>query len=799
MATITRLSVDLVANSAQFRKDLNKAAKSADKSFGSMMKKAKGATAAFAGLGLAAGKVFMDSAKTYGNFTEALSDVEAKTGASVKQLDQLATSMRNAAKATKFTATQTAEAGTFLAQAGLNVKEINDALRPTLDLAAATKTSVQNTADFMTNIMKGMGMSSEELGRASDVLATTTASANTNLTDLATAMSYAAPSMRAMNMSIEETSALIGIMANAGIKGSMAGTALRRTFVALSTTGGVMASQIADATGTMTLQTKTLRKLGVASLDANGKVRNLTEMLNDLKAAGADEGDMIKIFGARSGSALMQFMNEGLMDAERLRAKLEEAKGAAERMAAVQMNNLNGDLLLMNSQFKEMQMIAAESGINDLFRSMAQMATKFMKDIEPFLKTIAPAFDEIAIALGVIGGAVILGGIVALTGAMWGLAAAMLANPVTWIVAAFAGLAIVVYKNIDEITFYWHRFTKNMGIFANNISGLVSSAWANIGTNLQIAFVKMQLGLATFKQKFLSIFNGLLSELNPSVNKLIEMYNSIPFLDDAKPITLNIDTSAADAKVTKLKDELVNLSASLNTFTQQSLDNSVFTPSAEEGLTGPGIEDVISPESKALTEQEQLRADLEAKAQIEMGHLKKLFNMKADWGQKTTDLATGGWEDIIDAGAKGSKKLAMIQKASAIRSILTSTATGIAKALELPFPANIAAGIKAAAAGAIQLQKVKGQFHDGIDSVPGTGTYLLEQGERVVDNRLNKDLSSYLAAQNSSNSVTNNPTLNFNVSGGDAENVEQMLLNHRGKFEGMIRDIYNESAQNSPF
>ena len=180
----------------------------------------------------------------------------------------------------------------------------------------------------------------------------------------------------------------------------------------------------------------------------------------------------------------------------------------------------------------------------------------------------------------------------------------------------------------------------------------------------------------------------------------------------------------------------------------------MFTPSAEEGLTGPGIEDVESPESKALTEQEQLRADLEAKAQIEMEHLKKLFNMKADWGQKTTDLATGGWEDIIDAGAKGSKKLRMIQRASAIKSILTSTATGIAKALELPFPANIAAGIKAAAAGAVQLQKVKGQFHDGIDNVPGTGTYLLEQGERVVDNRLNKDLSSYLAAQNPSNSVT---------------------------------------------
>ena len=153
MATISRLSVDLVANSAKFRKDLDKASKAAEGSFGKMIKSAKAATAAFVAVGAVAGKIFIESAKTYGNFTEALQDVSAKTGATKKQLDQLSVSMRNAAKATRFTATETAQAGAFLAQAGLNVREINDALRPTLDLAAATKTSVQNTADFMTNIL----------------------------------------------------------------------------------------------------------------------------------------------------------------------------------------------------------------------------------------------------------------------------------------------------------------------------------------------------------------------------------------------------------------------------------------------------------------------------------------------------------------------------------------------------------------------------------------------------------------------------------------------------------------------
>ena len=801
MATISRLSVDLVANSAQFRKDLEKASKSADKSFGKMMKSAKAATAAFVGIGAAAGKIFVESAKTYGNFTEALQDVSAKTGATKKQLDQLSVSMRNAAKATRFTATETAQAGTFLAQAGLNVREINDALRPTLDLAAATKTSVQNTADFMTNIMKGMGMSSSELERAADVLAVTTAKSNTNLTDLATAMSYAAPSARAMGMEIEETSTIIGMMANAGIKGSMAGTALRGAFASLATTGGLTEKAIADSTGAMTQQAKTLRRLGVHTKDAEGKVRGLTDILNDLKAAGGDEQDMIAIFGRRAGSALMQFMNEGLMGADALKEKLDNARKAAEKMAATQMDSLNGDLLLFNSQLEELQMVVAENGINDLFRGITQSATKFMKAAEPALASMAKYADEIAVGLGVMTGAIVLGGIAALTSAMFGLAVAMLANPITWIVGGITLIGVGIYKaiqNIEEIKVAFRNWIGETKNTLSNLGGMFKMTFLDIRDGVLEVYTHMELGFAKFKVGFIGIFNDILTEALKKVNNLLEIYNKIPFLDDATPISFQIDTTQATKKVKDLEAKLLEIQNRNNSFTQSIFTPEVFTPKEEDG--GAGIEDVVSPEDKALTEQEQLRADLERKAQIEMDHMKKLFNMKADFAQMTTDLANGSWEDVIDAGAKGSKKLQMIQKASAIKQIIMSTATGIAEALKLPFPANIMAGVKTAAAGAIQLNKVKGQFHDGIDNVPNTGTYLLEQGERVVDKRLNKDMSSFLANQNSgNNSVTNNPTLNFNVTGGDADNVEAMLMNHRGKFESLMRDVYNESAMNSPF
>ena len=835
MATISRLSVDLVANSARFRKDLDAAATDAKKSFGSMMKSAKKATAAFAAVGVAAGAVFVKSAKTYANFTEALQDVKAKTGATTKEINALSLSMRAAAKATKFTATQTAEAGTFLAQAGLNITEINAALRPTLNLAAATKTSVQNTADFMTNIMKGMGMSTDDLQRAADVLAVTTAKSNTNLTDLATAMSDAAPSARAFGMSIEETASLLGSMANAGIKGSKAGISLRATFASLSSTGSLTEKMLAESTGQMTTQTKALRKLGVHTRTAEGKIRNLVEILKDLKAAGGHEEDMIAIFGRRAGSSMMQFMNEGLLGAEQLKQKLDQARFAAERMAATQMDSLNGDLLLFNSQLEELQMIVAENGINDLFRSMTQTATSFMKAIEPILRFMAPAFDELAIALMAIGGAIVVGGIVALSSAMAGLALAMLANPITWIVLGVAALSVGIYKviqNIDELMMGWRNLVGSTMNALKNMAGHVGVFAENVADSIAKMWLKMKIGADKFRVKVIEILNDLIRESLEKVNALLEIYNKIPFLDDATPIEFTIDTAGAILKIKKMQSELDALEKKANTFTDSIFVPEVFTPEEEEGagiggmgddaggLAGTGLPEDFTPEqlSNMQTAAEGMRGAFESM-------VKPISNVFSSIVKGTTSVTDGLKEigtmildkvisSFVEMGVSYLVQLALM-KAMEMAGIATSIATTVAAgatmatamapAAAMASLASFGANAIPAAAGIISTTAVAkgmalGQAHDGIDNVPNTGTYLLESGERVVDKRLNKDMSQFLANQNSStNNVTNNPTLNFNVNGADADSVEEMLRNNRGQFEGMIREIYNESAQNSPF
>jgi len=169
------------------------------------------------------------------------------------------------------------------------------------------------------------------------------------------------------------------------------------------------------------------------------------------------------------------------------------------------------------------------------------------------------------------------------------------------------------------------------------------------------------------------------------------------------------------------------------------------------------------------------------------------------------------WKTIVANAISGSKKLRKIQKAAAIGSVVISTATGIAKAFaDNGFPGGIIPAAKVALNGATQLKAIKGQAHDGIDNIPSTGTYLLERGERVVDSRLNTDLSGFLKTQNAvannnhnqtsnqtdNRSVTNAPVINVTV-GADAD--ESTIASNRGTMETMIREIFADYAMDAPF
>ncbi|WP_286828740.1 MULTISPECIES: hypothetical protein [Kordiimonas] len=185
---------------------------------------------------------------------------------------------------------------------------------------------------------------------------------------------------------------------------------------------------------------------------------------------------------------------------------------------------------------------------------------------------------------------------------------------------------------------------------------------------------------------------------------------------------------------------------------------------------------------------------------------KKRTQTEQEEGQKRVESDKKVWASKLANAVAGSKKLAAVHKAMAIAAVVIDTAKGISSAFSgppngPPWPLNIAQAALVAATGAKQISAIKGQAHDGLDKVPSTGTYLLEKGERVVDKRLNRDLSSYLKSPQTTvnsreNTVTNSPSVNLTINGNaPADSVEK----NRGALESMIRDIFADHALAAPF
>lgn len=373
---------------------------------------------AFAGItAYAGGRQVVEAVRTWGTFEAALSNVQAKTSATAKEMKSLNKILRENAVRTRFTATQVGDAAGFLAQAGLNVGEIKEAIAPTLDLAAAANTAVDRTADILTNISQGMNIATKDLGRVADVLAKTTASSNTNLEELGGAFSIAVAAAENLKLSVEELSAGFGLLANRGIKSTRAGTAYRQALVALFGAMGRVSAETTELEINFTKQAETLRRLGVEIEDGNGGLRNLYDILRDLADAGATGVDIFTIFGARAGNA-MQLLIRNLPELRGLTTTLQNAGGAAREMARIQMNNLIGDFQKLASAWENFSIEFVDvtglgNSIRRIFQGVAKELNSFTssleeswKSVKPFLVQMRDGFTEVLVKVSRLAGTI---------------------------------------------------------------------------------------------------------------------------------------------------------------------------------------------------------------------------------------------------------------------------------------------------------------------------------------------------------------------------------------------------------
>ena len=684
MATLSRLAVDLVANSASFRKDLDKAGKKAN-GFSRKAKKDFGrVTAAVAALGVAVG---------------------ALAGTEIVKASDALQNLRNR----MFALTKSAE------QTEIAMKDI-------AIIARISRSDIASVGDVYTKMSmatQGLGYNQEELAKA------TAAVSNSFLLSGASA-SEAANSARQLAQGLAS--------------GRLNGDELRSVMENNAVLSGILA-----------------KGFGVT----RGELRSMGEQ------------------GTLTATKIMPILIKAFQDTDRDVRTMSVTVGQAGTLVRT-------EFTLMADKF------ATTTGITT---KLSNALTFFAENMATFARIAV--FGAMVPAL-----AALVFGFKAVT-------TAMLTNPIGALMVAatiaFTAAAEILYRNWETVVNF---MTKTFTVVLPNAIDEFLIAF-------EVYFVK----------GILDGMNDLLAKIQPKINALLELYNSIPFFDAVSPVTIQIDVSGSVARVDALK---AAINARLSGWTPLSPAALAGAPAETNGGSpdfGTAGKDAAGKTSSGMSSEkleqmtlaaETLRDSFESMTQpisnvftniltgvtsvtdglksIANMILTKVIGSFVEMGvnyvmqqllMKTMEM-TGISASVAASVAAGSAMAAAYAPAAALASLASFGGNAPPAMAGIMATAGTAAGVA-----------TTGVFHDGIDNVPTTGTYLLEQGERVVDGRLNGDLKEFLKGERST--TNHNPTLNFNVQGGDAENVEQMLNSHRGKFESMIRQIYHESAQSSPF
>lgn len=462
MAGLADLVVKIGADLRDFNKGMDSVGQKLSGAGKSMQKTGAVLTAAVTAPIVAFGASAVRSA---GDFQTGMNRVQALTGASTDQFAALKEEASRLGATTAFSASEAADAMGFLAMAGFDSDQILGSMNDTLNLAAAAQMDLGSAADTVSNIMTGYGLATSETGHATDVLVKAMTSANTDLAQLGEAMKYAGPVASGVGVSFEEAAAAIGLMGNAGIQGSMAGTSLRGAISRLasptSNAVGLLETLAARAGITGMNMEEMARKVG----SGVGPFGDMATTVDFLTQSGATAGEMMELFGQRAGPAMQALVSQGSAALRDLTADLEDSGGTAKRVADVQMSGFNGAMASLRSAFEALQIAIAESGLLEFVTDMIKGLADFLRgvaDLNPNLLKWGTIIAGVVAAVGpllVILGSVLVvlpqlvTGIGIVTTAFAGLSIS--GGPVFATVAAIAALVAgitALYMNWEEVT-----------------------------------------------------------------------------------------------------------------------------------------------------------------------------------------------------------------------------------------------------------------------------------------------------------------------------------------------------------
>ena len=365
---------------------------------------------ATAGIAKALGEIkdaYMDCINTAGDFEASMSNVEALSGASGDELEALSDKAKEMGATTKFTAGESADALSYMALAGWNTQSMLEGISPVLNLAAAANMDLAQASDIVTDYLTAFGLKASDTTHFVDVMAYAMAHSNTDVIQLGEAYKACASTATSLGYSVEETTAVLATMANAGVKGGEAGTALNAIFTRLATNTKKCGDELAN--------------YGVNIYDAQGNMQSLSSILTGIAGVWGDltdqeQANLAKIIAGTNQYSKLQTIMAGCSEAAAeggqsfsdYTAALNNCAGSADKMAGTMLDNMNGRLVLMQSAADGLKIAIGEdltpamSGLYDVGAQVLGWMQGFVEENPGVIKGIAAG----TVTLGGLAGAI---------------------------------------------------------------------------------------------------------------------------------------------------------------------------------------------------------------------------------------------------------------------------------------------------------------------------------------------------------------------------------------------------------
>ena len=762
--------------------------------------------------------------KAAADFEQAITNAAVVTGETGEALQETKAALGELAKelgrTTVFTASEAAEALGILARKGLDVVALSaEEMRPFLDLAASTMSDLAFATDLATETANAFGIAITDVGRVVDVLALATAKSALDAAALGDAMKFVAPVAGQAGQSLESVTAALGILAERGIKASLAGTALRR----------MMAELLSPSEKTAEiLETVGLTAAGITKIFSQ---RGLIDALKALKVAGLSTGQAMQVFGQRAGPAalaLSEFGKAGTETLDRvqaLTAALEESGGAAERMAEEQLNTLHGRIKLLKS--------AIEAVVIPIGESLLPMLTKTAEVMGAVTRAIATWVEEnpkIVQAMTMMTGAVGLAllGMAGLATAIWvftsalkvlwpllvtvGSALVSISLP-AW-VAIVAGIALVVgaiavfrkawaenwngirdkfyeirsallekfYQLRSDLIGLWHKHKdkvkKNWDAIAKVIWEGMKSTWDKMkefGTWVKEKFTEYW---PTLKDSMVEVWETLKTKMEAILPRLISLMDELGTYTQIAVITVIFwlnelriwfeeRPAIIETAITSMRDVLK--------LAFKAIGTAVSTLLAVLQGDFLGVWDILKKAAVKALDEIGRRVDIV----FGPGTWEKISNNIKDSLTPTFVWLTESWEKVqeaVEAVDTAIQSLITVMDGWEYRTVLNglkaawnAVKTVIQSVLDI-VNNLITALVRAAMAAALAPTGPYGggqSYATGTNYVPATGRYILHQGEAVIPRDQNPAANGSVASAG--------PTNTFNFIGPSREEMLEVI------------------------